>query len=87
MGIEMLIIGAAIAGTAAMASQSGGGGGGISMPSAKANNTSKTAAPVAQLTDTDKMNKRLAASQLTKDWTGGVKLSKPGLLGISGGVA
>ncbi|MDD5328073.1 MAG: hypothetical protein PHY02_09735 [Phycisphaerae bacterium] len=80
-----LLIGAAAATPAIVSATQGGtgGSGGFSMPSAKASQAVKTAAAPANIasTEQEKMNKRLAASMLTKDW-GGVKLSKPGLLGL-----
>jgi len=78
-----LLIGGTVVGTAAATGAFSGGKDGISMPSAAAaSNMAKTAPPVAQLSEQEKMNKRLAASQLTKDWGIGVKLGKPGLLGV-----
>jgi len=82
MGIEALLIGGLIASQAATMSQ--GGGGEVSIPSASAAAavSSKTAKPVKQLTESEKMNKRLAASSLTRDW-GKLTLNKPGLLGVT----
>jgi len=85
MGIEALLIGGLIASQAATMSQ--GGGGEVSIPTASAaaavsSKTAKTAKPVKQLTESEKMNKRLAASSLTRDW-GKLTLNKPGLLGVT----
>lgn len=82
---ESLLLPLLIGGTVVASGALSGGKGGdsISMPSAAAaSNMAKTAPPVAQLSEQEKMNKRLAASQLTKDWGIGVKLGKPGLLGV-----
>ena len=59
-----------------------GGGGGIDIPSRKAENVSRTARPVDELSEQAKKNKRLAASILTKSFAEPT-LSKPGLLGLS----
>jgi hypothetical protein len=83
MGLEMLLI-AGLVTTTAITMGQGSSAKMPTMPSpAAAKNTSKTAAPMARLSEQEKMNKRLAASQLTRDW-GGVKLGKPGLLGLGG---
>ncbi|MBU1082495.1 MAG: hypothetical protein KKB59_18560 [Spirochaetes bacterium] len=82
--LTALLIGGLVAGTVVMSQNAANAGKGssIKMPSAQAaSNTSKTAAPVTQMTDTEKMNKRLAASSLTKNWAE-PKLGKTGLLGL-----
>ena len=81
-----LLIGGAVVATTVVAGQSGKGStGGFKMPvsTAASSNPTKTAAAVTgqPATEQEKLNKRLAASQLTKDW-GTAKLSKPGLLGL-----
>jgi hypothetical protein len=69
-------------GVMAASSMSSGGGGSISVPTATAKAvTTRTAAPIKQDTEQEKINKRLAASSLTKDW-GKLTLAKPGLLGL-----
>ena len=78
MGIEALIIGAAIATSTAVALSAGKGGG--EMPSITAGNKTETAGKEKTVTEAAKLNKRLAASNLTKNWAAPT-LGKPGLLG------
>jgi hypothetical protein len=59
-------------------------GGGSSMPKIAATQMSTTAAPMEQMSESEKMNKRLAASYLTMDWNKGLpanQLGKKALLG------
>lgn len=56
------------------------GGGDTKMPSVTAENNKVTATPMKQLSEAEKMNKRLAASALTQNW-GKLTLGKKGLLG------
>ena len=77
--IPALVVGGAFAAGSTMNQ----GGGKIKMPSATASsgNVQKTAAPAKQLSEQEKVNKKLAASLLTKDW-GSPKLGVKGLLGL-----
>jgi hypothetical protein len=73
-----LLVGGMFA-TQAMSSQ-----GGVSMPSVEAESGKKvTAKPVEQISEKEKINKRLAASMLTRDW-GKLTLGTKGLLGLGG---
>jgi hypothetical protein len=80
MGIEAIIIAAAVSTSVAAAASQGAPSSSTKMPQVAGK--AKVDKPAAgDATEADKMNKRLAASSLTKDW-GTLKLSKPGLLGL-----
>ncbi|MDD5010499.1 MAG: hypothetical protein PHQ00_00075 [Phycisphaerae bacterium] len=78
--ITMAVIGGAFVASGAM---SGGGGSSIDMPTATAESgKTATATPIKQTSEQEKINKRLAASLLTKNWSQSPTLGKKGLLGL-----
>ncbi len=75
----LLLVGGAVAG--GMAAGGMFGGKDVDMPTATAEQATRTAEPVKQLSSAAKRNKRLAASMLTKDW-GTPNISDAGLIGL-----